>query len=178
MRYLLIFILLVSCNPVKKVLQDKDKFDIVANEVIRRGYCVNDTLVIEKVRDSIVYRDSIVNVIDSVPCKDFDTTIGRARIKVSSGVLTYSAKDSVIVRTRKITNTVRDRSLENILKSDIASRDSIIFSRDKSILNLEIANKETRSDLLSWKIRFALLCVAFGLVLFRKPIAKIITGFI
>jgi hypothetical protein len=178
MRYLVLFILLISCNPVKKVLQDKDKFDIVANEVIRRGYCVNDTLVIEKIKDSIVYKDSIVTIVDSVPCKDFDTTIGRAKIRVSSGVLTYSAKDSIVIRTHKITNTIRDRSLENILKNDISSRDIIINKLNKDIVDSEIRNKEIRADLLWWKIRFSLLCIAFGLVLFRKPIAKIITGFI
>lgn len=178
MRYIVLFILLVSCNPVKRVLQDKSKFDIIAEEVIRRGYCVNDTLVIEKVRDSIVYRDSIISIIDSVPCKDFDTTIGCARIRVSSGVLTYTSKDSIVYRTKKITNTVRDRSFENILKGDIINRDSIIVQLNKDIINSEIRNKETRADLLWWKIRFSLLCIAFGLVLFRKPIAKIITGFI
>jgi hypothetical protein len=178
MRYLVLFILLISCNPVKKVLNDKSKFDIIANEVIRRGYCVNDTLVIEKVRDSIIYKDSLISIVDSIPCKDFDTTIGRARISVSSGVLTYSTKDSIVIRTHKVTNTVRDRSFENILKNDISLRDSIINKLNKDIVDSEIRNKEIRADLLWWKIRFSLLCIAFGLVLFRKPIAKIITGFI
>jgi len=178
MRYLVLFILLISCNPVKRILRDKEKFDIIANEAIRRGYCVNDTVVIEKIKDSIVYRDSIVNIIDSVPCKDFDTTIGRSRIRVSSGVLSYYTRDSIIVRTQKITNTVRDRSYENILKSDIFDRDSIINKLNKDVVDSEIRNKETRADLLWWKVRFSLLCIAFGLVLFRKPIAKIITGFI
>ncbi len=178
MKYLVLLILLISCNPVKKVLQDKTKFEVIANEVIRRGYCVNDTLVIEKIKDSIVYKDSIVTIIDSVPCKDFDTTIGRARIRVSSGVLTYSAKDSIVIRTHKVTNTIRDRSLENILKKDIADRDSVVFKRDKEIVNLEISKKELRADLLWWKVRFSLLCIAFVFVLFRKTIARIITGFI
>ena len=178
MRYLLLLLLLISCNPVKKVLNDKSKFDVVANEVIRRGYCVNDTLVIEKVKDSIIYRDSIVNIIDSVPCKDFDTTIGRARIMVSSGVLTYKAKDSIVIRTHKIVNTIRDRALENILKNDISQKDSIVGRLRIEIINSEIRNKETRADLLWWKVRFSLICIAFGIVLFRKPIAKIITGFI
>lgn len=178
MKYLVLFVLLISCNPVKKVLQDKTKFDIVAKEVIRRGYCVNDTLVIEKIKDSIVYRDSIVKIIDSVPCKDFDTTIGRARIRVSSGVLTYSAKDSIVYRTHKIVNTIRDRALENLLKEDISQKDSIIGSLKIEIINSEIRNKETRADLLWWKVRFSLLCIAFILVLFRKQIARIITGFI
>jgi hypothetical protein len=160
------------------VLNDRSKFDIVANEVIRRGYCVNDTLIIEKIKDSVIYKDSIINIVDSIPCKDFDTLIGRARIRVSSGVLTYSAKDSIVIRTHKVTNTVRDRSFENILKKDIFSRDSIINKLNKDIVDSEIRNKETRADLSWWKVRFALLCIAFGIVLFRKPIAKIITGFI
>ena len=178
MRYLLLLLLLISCNPVKKVLNDKSKFDVVANEVIRRGYCVNDTLVIEKIKDSVIYKDSIISIVDSIPCKDFDTTIGRARIKVSSGVLTYSSKDSIVVRTHKVVNNIRDRALENILKGDISQRDSTIASLRIEIINSEIRNKETRSDLLWWKVRFSLLCIAFGIVLFRKPIAKIITGFI
>ena len=48
MRNILLLILLVSCNPVKQVLKDKSKFDQVAAEVIRQGYCATDTLIIVK----------------------------------------------------------------------------------------------------------------------------------
>jgi hypothetical protein len=51
----------VSCNPVKQVLNDKVKFDEVAKEVIRQGYCANDTLVIVK-SDTIVMVDSLIEV--------------------------------------------------------------------------------------------------------------------
>lgn len=160
MRWLLIVILFFGCNPVKQVLRDQEKFEVIAEEVIRRGYCINDTTVITEVKDSVVYKDSIVTQIQEVPCKDFDTTIGRARIKVSSGVLTYSAKDSVIVRTKTITNSVRDRALENILKSDIAKRDSIIISRSAQISDLQAVNKDLNSDLKWWKFRlYALLAL-------------------
>jgi len=61
MRRLLLLILLVSCNPVKQVLRDKSKFDEVAKEVIRQGYCANDTTIIVK-SDTIVKVDSLIDV--------------------------------------------------------------------------------------------------------------------
>jgi ABC-type arginine transport system permease subunit len=67
MRKLLLILLLVGCNPVKQVLKDKAKFDKVAAEVIRQGYCANDTLIIVK-SDTLVKVDSLIEVIS-------DTTI-------------------------------------------------------------------------------------------------------
>lgn len=61
MRSILLLILLVSCNPVKQVLNDQVKFDQVAKEVIRQGYCANDTLVIVK-SDTIVKVDSLIEI--------------------------------------------------------------------------------------------------------------------
>ena len=61
MRRLLLLILLVSCNPVKQVLNDKAKFDQVAKEVIRQGLCANDTLTIVK-SDTIVKIDSLIEI--------------------------------------------------------------------------------------------------------------------
>lgn len=61
MRRLLLLILLVSCNPVKQVLNDKAKFDEVAKEVIRQGLCANDTLIIVK-SDTLVKVDSLIEV--------------------------------------------------------------------------------------------------------------------
>ena len=61
MRSLLFLILLVSCNPVKQVLNDKAKFNQVAAEVIRQGYCANDTLTIVK-SDTIVKVDSLIEI--------------------------------------------------------------------------------------------------------------------
>ena len=61
MRSLLLLILLVSCNPVKQVLNDKAKFDQVAAEVIKQGYCANDTLIIVK-SDTIVKVDSLIEL--------------------------------------------------------------------------------------------------------------------
>lgn len=147
-------------------MKDPEKFDEVAQEVIRRGYCVNDTTVITEVKDTVIYRDSIIEKIQKIPCKDFDTTIGRARIKVSSGVLTYSAKDSVVYRTKTITNTVRDREYERILLSDIRLlKDTLSTQRnDAKILASEFKSykMDARIDMAKlWVIIIALVIFAF-----------------
>ena len=61
MRKLLLIVLLFGCNPVKKVLRDPEKFNQVAAEVVRRGMCANDTLLIVK-SDTIVMVDSLIEV--------------------------------------------------------------------------------------------------------------------
>jgi len=61
MRKLLLILVLFSCNPVKQVLNDKAKFDLVAAEVIRQGYCATDTLLIVK-SDTVVKVDSLIEV--------------------------------------------------------------------------------------------------------------------
>jgi hypothetical protein len=148
------------------VMKDPEKFDEVAQEVIRRGYCVNDTTVITEVKDTVIYRDTIIEKIQKIPCKDFDTTIGRARIKVSSGVLTYSAKDSVVYRTKTITNTVRDREYERILLSDIRLlKDTLSTERnDAKILASEFKSykMDARIDMAKlWVIIITLVIFAF-----------------
>lgn len=170
MRYLLIILLLAACNPVKKVLKDPEKFDQVADEVIRRGRCINDTTIITEVKDTVIYRDSIIEKIEKVPCRDFDTIIGRARIRVSSGVLTYSAKDSVVYRTKTVTNTVRDREYERILLSDIrVLKDTLVTER--------AAAKALASEFKSYKLdaridmaKLWVIIVALVIFAFRKQI--------
>jgi len=137
-------------------MQDPVKFDVVAKEVIRRGYCKADTVI--EYKDSIVYRDSIIERIEKIPCADFDTTIGRARISVRSGVLTYRYSDSIIKQT--IIKKIRDLSVEQVLRSDVASRDSIINVREKEILSLQIANSEQKEETRNWRWKFIGLIAA------------------
>jgi len=58
MKYLLISIFLLSCNPVKQVLRDKEKLDKVAEYVIENGYCANDTIIQSK-SDTLITYDTI-----------------------------------------------------------------------------------------------------------------------
>lgn len=168
-------LIMLACNPVKRVMQDQQKFDKVAEEVIRRGYCVNDTVTVETIKDSIVYEVSIIEDTIKVPCADFDTTIGNdgTKIQISSGVLTYSHKCKETIRTKKITNNIRDKSLENILKNDIAKRDSAISIYmglyEKTQLEVKTLTAEKRA--LRWKMIGIVLLSA--LIIFRKQIIKL-----
>jgi len=180
MRYLAL-ILLLGCNPVKQVLKDPVKFDQVKEAVIRSGACVNDTITIQTTHDSIVVKDSIIEIKTTVPCSDFDTTLtDGTSIAVSSGVLTYrhSCKEKEVIRTTTKTNNIRDKSFENILKKDIDSRDSAIRVYMKLYTDSQFANKELKSSNTKLKFKFWLLVVAAGLIIFRKQIFKIANGFI
>ena len=174
MKYLILILFLISCSSVKRVLNDKDKFDQVAKEVVKRGYCINDTTVITQTKDSVVYKDSIIERITSVPCKDFDTTIGRARIRVSSGVLTYSSKDSIVYRTKTIINNIRDKKLESILKQDLQSRDSAILSQKGIVIDLRNANLDLKEKNRKLILSLWLLMVGGLVITFRKPLIKMI----
>lgn len=167
-------LLLLSCNPVKQVLKDQEKFDIIAKEVIRRDYCKTDTVTVFKTKDSIVYKEIIK--VDSVPCKDFDTTIGRARIKISSGVLYFSNQDSIIYRTKTITNNIWDLSKEEVLKYDIKVRDSLIHQKEIEIRDTKIKANEVASQSRAWMLRFwglvSVLVLITSLKLVKWPFLK------
>lgn len=168
-------VVLFACNPVKRVMKDQQKFDKVAEEVIRRGYCVNDTVTVETIKDSIVYEVSIIEDTIKVPCADFDTTIGNdgTQIKISSGVLSYFHKCKETIRTKKITNNIRDRSLENILKNDIAKRDSAIgvYMELYKKTQLEVKAVTAEKRALQWKLIGIVLLS--GIIIFRKQIIKL-----
>jgi hypothetical protein len=154
-RMLMFLVFIYSCNPVKVVLRDKNKFDKVAKEVVRSGkYCINDTVVVSRVVDSVVYKDSIVNRIINVPCKDFDSVIGKARIKVISGVLTYSNSDSIVYRTTTVTNNIRDLAKEEVLSSEVKQRDSLIHSLELKIAGSEAKTLKEKIEANSWKLKF------------------------
>ena len=175
MRYLLI-LLLFACNPVKQVLKDPKKFDQVKDAVIRSGACVNDTLTVEITKDTVIYKDSLIEKMIKVPCKDFDTTFGDTRISVSSGVLKYEhkCKEKAKWVEKKVTNTVRDRALENILKGDIER-----LQKDSANKVLELRKVSQSLSEAKWNnkmlwLKLIGLVVLFGVITFRKQLIGLI----
>jgi hypothetical protein len=173
MRALILTIFLLACNPVKQVMKDPKKFDKVKEAVIRGGYCVTDTVTVETVKDSIVYKDSIIESKVTVPCPDF--TVNQpdgTYVASSSGVLTVKkpVKTKSNEKIIKVTNNIKDKSLEAILKKDIADRDSAI----KAYVNLyeksqfEIKALKAEKSAIRWKL-IAVIAIA-GIVTFRKQI--------
>lgn len=181
MRLLICLILLIGCNPVKQVLKDREKFEKVKEAVIRSGACVNDTITIENTKDSVVYKDSIIESKIEVPCPDFEKNMPDGTlIKISSGVLTYrhNCKEKEVIRTVTKTNNIRDRALENILKGDITKRDTAIAAYIKLLSDSQIANGELKKENRNLAFRFWGIIIIAGVIIFRKQIFKLINVFI
>lgn len=172
---LLLSTLLVACNPVRQVLKDPKKFEIVTEAVIRSGACVNDTVTIEFTKDTVIYKDSIINSEVKVPCKDFDTVMpDGTRIMVSSGVIKYKPKYKEIITTKTITNNIRDRKVEDYLRKDITIRDSAIsvymkLYGESQRKQIEALKENTR---LKWKMFWIIAIVTIWT--FRWQILKLV----
>jgi hypothetical protein len=68
--FILVFLLMGSCNPVKIVLNNNQKFEKVAKEVVKRGYCINDTVIVDVVKiDTLIQNNYITDTI-SITTKD------------------------------------------------------------------------------------------------------------
>lgn len=181
MRLLVFLILLIACNPVKQVLNDREKFEKVKEAVIRSGACINDTITVETIKDSIVYKDSIIETKTQVPCPDFEKNMPDGTlIKVSSGVLTYrhNCKEKEVIRTLTKTNNIRDRALENILKGDITKRDTAIAAYIKLLSDSQIANKDLKKENRNLTLKFWGIIAIAGVIVFRKQIFKLANAFI
>jgi hypothetical protein len=101
---------MVSCNPVKQVLNDKAKFDQVAIEVIKQGYCANDTTIITK-SDTLLVVDSLLEIRS-------DTTF----INDTAYVTLWETKN--FIKTFTIRDTLRSIIVDNarlkLLQADLS----------------------------------------------------------
>lgn len=175
-KLILISMLLLACNPVKQVMKDPAKWEQVKEAVIRSGACVTDTVTIETIKDSIVYQDSIIETKIPVPCPDF-------RINQPDGTYLASIAGELTIkkpiRTKsnekviKVTNNIKDRSLEAILKKDIAERDSAIkvYMNLYEKTQLEVKALKAEKTALKWKLIWTLAIA--GIVIFRKQLLKL-----
>jgi hypothetical protein len=112
MRYLLLLILFIACNPVKQVLRDQEKLEEVAKVVVKGGWCANDTTFITK-SDTLVEFDTLINVKLEV-----DTQ------KVNEFVYITNWKTRDIIKSVTIHDTVKSFIVDNarvrLLQADSA----------------------------------------------------------
>jgi hypothetical protein len=105
---------LVSCNPVKQVINDKAKLDKVAEEVIRQGYCANDTTIITK-SDTLLVVDSLLEIRS-------DTTI----INDTAYITLWETKN--FFKTLTIRDTIRSVVVYNarvrLLQTDLSKSEA------------------------------------------------------
>jgi hypothetical protein len=186
MRFILGFLLLlavsIGCNPVKKVLNDPAKMNEVATEMIRRGYCSNDTTIITQVTDTFFLK--IEERVDTVIIGDgicsFDTTLSSGtRIKYGNGFLLINEKIRYKNRviTNRVDNYIRDTKFEDILKKDIEIyKDSVLELKTiikEHSMQMEYLNGKLNKT--NWYLILALVVIGISLLMrvykFFKPLS-------
>ena len=139
---ILLVLFFASCNPVKKVLKDPTKFDIVKDTVIKRGYCKCDT--------SFVYVTDTLEVTDTLYDVLVDTLV------INDSIVFWDVK----YKTIKKTITIRDS-----IKATVVDSSMVAVIRKELLLEKE-KNKENKSwkKMFMWAIGAS---VAFFLLLFK-----------
>lgn len=166
-KVVIICIAMLACNPVKQVMKDPAKWEKMKEAVVRSGACVTDTTTVET--KELVPEVSIIEV--PLPCPDATIAKDGVVIDINKGLLTAKIPQKQTVKT--ITKNIRDKSLENLLKADVAQRDSAInvymSLYEKS--QLEVKTLKAEKSALKWKL-FGVVLLA-GVITFRKQIIKL-----
>jgi hypothetical protein len=90
---LLIVMVLIGCNPVRFVLRDSSSFQKVADEVIKRGYCLNDT--------------TIIRSTDTLEVHDTTTMVYVDTAVINDTTFFWETKFQTITKTRTIRDSIK-----------------------------------------------------------------------
>jgi hypothetical protein len=111
-----------GCNPIKRVLSNQAKRDQMAAEIIKLGYCINDTTIVE-IHDTTTTTDTI-----DVPVIITDTLIR------NDTVFFWENKYFDIVKTKVITKQVNqviiDSGKVQVLMRDLAQTKAALANSD------------------------------------------------
>lgn len=108
-----IFIVLGSygCNPVKKILKDPKRTSVMAAEIIKRGYCTNDTTIIQ-IHDTTTTIDTV-----DVPVIILDT------LQLNDTLIFWETKYYDIIKTKTVVKQVDriviDSARINVLENEL-----------------------------------------------------------
>ena len=170
---MLVFILISGCSPVRQVLKNPRYFQEVADSVVKRGYCINDTVLVldtiveEQVVDEPGYIQYTLRVAGLASVLHFDTMLSNGtKVTIHQGQLSVACpqvqQKTVYIKKEAV---VRDRRLEDILNKEIkfwsAHSDSlqqVIKKRD-----LQIEEVELRLTIATAKF-YTLLALLLGVI--------------
>ena len=149
MRYLLLLILFVACNPVKQVLRDQEKLEEVAKVVIKGGWCANDTTFVVK-SDTIVDIDTLVEIQTDLEISTINDT-------------TYITKwkTNTITKTLTIHDTIKSFIVDN-------ARVRLLQADSTRLTNLANEYKSKADSRLNWLISLLVLIALFIYLKLRK----------
>jgi hypothetical protein len=150
MKYLLISIFLLACNPVKQVLRDKEKLDKVAEYVISSGYCANDTIIQSK-SDTLITYDTIYEKNDII----------RNILRTDTLRLSFT---KTLVKTIRITDTIQKVVIDNARIRQLEAKLALQTEKTEEY-------KAKANSRLKWLV---LLLIAICVRILYKPIKKFI----
>lgn len=140
---------LSSCNPVKQVLSDRQKFDEVAKEVIRQGYCANDTIIISK-SDTLIELDTLTILEDKPFLEIINDTVYITKWKTNNITKTLTIHDTIKA-------TVVDGARVKLLQEDL-------LKANEERLNW----KERANSYLGWLLILILCIGAYFFIKYKK----------
>jgi hypothetical protein len=154
-----------SCNPVNNVLNDETKSRIVFNELSAKGWCANDTTIINK-SDTTILFDTLYTVDTNTDTVELTNIKEVVKTKLVTKTITIrdTIKSIVVDRSQAIAlqNEV------NLLKNRLADQNLKI---SEQVDEIKTAKKsKNKAWLYLW-----LLIGGIGIYLFRKPLLKLIS---
>ena len=158
---------LYSCSPVKRVLSNPKYYAQVKRQVILNGECVNDTITEEILKDTIIYKDTVIHdsfkVNMPMECH-LDTIVNDFSVYLENGNLWVKWLGKMPTRTinKQTTHVVVDKAKEAILLDSCANQARKIYELDNQI-------KRKTSIILKLFIGLAVIL----LIMLRKPIMKL-----
>ena len=159
---------LYSCSPVKRVLSNPKYYAEVKKQVILNGECVNDTITEEILKDTIIYKDTVIH--DSfkvnMPMECYlDTIVNDFSVYLENGNLWVKWLGQVPTRTinKQTTHVVVDKAKEAILIDSCSNQARKIY---------ELENESKRKGSIIFKLYIGLAAIL--LFLLRKPLMRLI----
>jgi hypothetical protein len=157
-----------SCSPVKRVLSNPKYYAEVKKQVILNGECVNDTITEEILKDTIIYKDTVIHdsfKVDMPMECHLDTIVNDFSVYLENGNLWVKWLGQIPTRTinKQTTHVVVDRAKEAILIDSCKALELKIYDKEN-----QLARKNKTMLKLYLGIAFLIL------FMLRKPILKLI----
>lgn len=134
MRYLIILLIVASCNPVRQVLRDSAKTTTVVNAYLTNNPIGSDTVYKTIPGDSVV---SILSFTDTVNVRDTMNLI------VERTVNKYLTR--IVKTTDTVVKTVIDRTFQQALQQQVVSTKVVLDQRVKELSEMKTSRNKFRS---------------------------------
>jgi hypothetical protein len=115
--FLVLLIALSSCNPVKQVLKSPEKFAIIKDTVISRGYCKSDTLTLYSSDTTYLHDTTTLVFVDTAVIKD--------------SVYFYETKFQTITKKVTIRDSVKSVVIDSALVQVLRKEKDIAINREQ-----------------------------------------------